>query len=101
MASPISFTIELSRCWTTERVMGSILADIEPVLVMLVRAYFSERACDFRERTGRRIDDRIYIGIRHRGRQCHQSVARGQHAAIDKGEIENRLAPRLLLAQPG
>ena len=28
MASPISFTIELSRCWTTERVMGSILADI-------------------------------------------------------------------------
>ena len=28
MASPISFTIELRRCWTTERVMGSILADI-------------------------------------------------------------------------
>ena len=28
MASPISFTIELRRCWTTDRVMGSILADI-------------------------------------------------------------------------
>ena len=32
MASPISFTIELSRCWTTERVMGSILADIYLVI---------------------------------------------------------------------
>ncbi len=28
MASPISFTIELSRCWTTDRVMGSILLDM-------------------------------------------------------------------------
>src|SRR5450631_2191498 len=28
MASPISLTIELSRCWTTDRVMGSILADM-------------------------------------------------------------------------
>src|SRR4051794_703781 len=28
MASPISFTIELSRCWTTDRVMGSILVDM-------------------------------------------------------------------------
>jgi hypothetical protein len=25
MASPISFTIEDRRCWTTERVMGSII----------------------------------------------------------------------------
>ena len=32
MASPISFTIELRRCWTTERVMGSILADIVALL---------------------------------------------------------------------
>ena len=32
MASPISFTIELSRCWTTDRVMGSILADIIALL---------------------------------------------------------------------
>ena len=32
MASPISFTIELRRCWTTERVMGSILADIFALL---------------------------------------------------------------------
>src|SRR5438094_299439 len=37
MASPISFTIELSRCWTTERVMGSILADI--LLFLLIRIY--------------------------------------------------------------
>ena len=36
MASPISFTIELSRCWTTERVMGSILADIYPLLFLPV-----------------------------------------------------------------
>ena len=28
MASPISFTIDDRRCWTTERVIGSILADI-------------------------------------------------------------------------
>src|SRR3974390_3107613 len=28
MASPISLTIELSRCWTTDRVMGSITAVI-------------------------------------------------------------------------
>ena len=28
MASPISATIELSRCWTTERVMGSTDADM-------------------------------------------------------------------------
>src|ERR1700743_3130172 len=28
MASPISATIELSRCWTTERVMGSTVADM-------------------------------------------------------------------------
>src|SRR5260221_9647583 len=33
MASPISFTIELRRCWTTERVMGSILADIDALLL--------------------------------------------------------------------
>ena len=37
MASPISFTIELSRCWTTERVMGSILADILALLFALKR----------------------------------------------------------------
>ena len=35
MASPISFTIELSRCWTTERVMGSIVADILALLFAL------------------------------------------------------------------
>jgi hypothetical protein len=28
MASPISFTIELSRCWTTDRVIGSIAMDM-------------------------------------------------------------------------
>lgn len=32
MASPISLTIELRRCWTTDRVMGSILADIFALL---------------------------------------------------------------------
>src|SRR4051794_38842808 len=55
MASPISFTIELSRCWTTDRVMGSILVDILALL-------FLELA-----------DDPIYIRIRHRGRQSTQS----------------------------
>ena len=35
MASPISFTIELRRCWTTERVMGSIVADILALLYAL------------------------------------------------------------------
>src|SRR5882724_11907804 len=34
MASPISLTIELSRCWTTDRVMGSILADIVALLFL-------------------------------------------------------------------
>ena len=29
MASPISATIDESRCWTTERVMGSIVAGME------------------------------------------------------------------------
>ena len=32
MASPISFTIDERRCWTTERVIGSILADIFALL---------------------------------------------------------------------
>ena len=44
MASPISFTIELSRCWTTERVMGSILADI---LTLFFKASSSERDRNF------------------------------------------------------
>src|SRR4029077_4288148 len=55
MASPISFTIELSLCWTTDRVIGSILADILALLFLNL------------------VDDSIYIRIRHRGRQCHQS----------------------------
>src|SRR3954469_17269258 len=96
MASPISFTIELRRCWTTERVMGSIFADI--LTRSLVR---STRACDFLERARRRIDDRMDIGVGHRGGQCHQPVARGQHATIEKGAGKYRLTLSLLLAQIG
>src|SRR5215475_5456461 len=29
MASPISATIELRRCWTTERVIGSTISDMQ------------------------------------------------------------------------
>src|SRR4029450_7352728 len=61
----------------------------------------STRAGNFLKRARRRIDDRMDIGIRHRGRQCHQAVARGQHAAIEKCAVENRLTPRLLLAHIG
>src|SRR3954463_4228728 len=94
MASPISFTIELSRCWTTDRVMGSILADILALLFLN-----SERGRHFGYPARYGVDDRMYIGIRHRGRQCHQTIACRQHATIEQRPAENRLAFGLLLGR--
>ncbi len=100
--------------------MGSILADIlhrmivlvgwveqkrKPIMICqsalmgfasLYPILLSINACRRLPRSAprRRSDDRMDIGIRHRGRQCHQPVARGQHATIDKCTIENRLTPR-------
>ena len=52
MASPISATIEESRCWTTERVMGSIVADME-TLRRKSRTVIAEKACELTQNSNR------------------------------------------------
>src|SRR4051794_18200660 len=116
MASPISFTIELRRCWTTDRVMGSIFGgmlslreELNPtskhpywrnftlhgvVFDILVGAYLGD---GFR----RRLDDGLDIPVRHRRRQCHQSIARRQHAPIEQPAMKDRGALAFGFGRPG